>query len=76
MSKLNFNSFSKRTTLSKYIYSKLNPHMKYIKEDKWKGLPELMNKDNSICPESCNTQAWSIAVIVEALYEMNKKLDC
>ena len=47
--------------------------MKYIKEDKWKGLPELMNKDNSFCPGSCNTQAWSIATLVEALYEMNKR---
>jgi glycogen debranching enzyme len=73
MSKLNFNTFSEKSSLSKYIYSILIPHMKYIKEDKWKGLPELMNKDNTECPGSCNTQAWSIAGILEALYEMNKK---
>ena len=47
--------------------------MQYIKENEWKGLPELMNKDNSFCPGSCNTQAWSIATLVEALYEINKR---
>jgi glycogen debranching enzyme len=38
-------------------------------------LPELTNKNNSICKDSCNTQAWSIATILESLYELNEKLN-
>jgi len=67
IAKLNF--CNDENTIMK-MYSLLNPHSKFISKNEWKGIPELMNKDNTLCPGSCNTQAWSIATILEALYEI------
>ncbi len=36
----------------------------------WKGLPELTNENGQHCPFSCETQAWSIATVLEALYDL------
>ena len=47
--------------------------MKNIINDSWSGLPELTNKDGKFCPGSCNTQAWSIATIIEAVELLMKK---
>ena len=44
--------------------------MKFLGTDGWQGLPELTNTNNSICPGSCKTQAWSIATILEGFYEL------
>ncbi len=71
IAKINFNTYENKNDLKRYIFSILTPHARYIKEDNWKGLPELMNKNNTICPGSCNTQAWSIATVLESLYELN-----
>ncbi len=65
-------NFSHDNETVRHVYSLLICHLKYIIKDDWKGLPELMNKDNTICPGSCNTQAWSIATILEALYKLHK----
>ena len=46
--------------------------MKYISSNEWLGLPELTNSNNKVCPGSCNTQAWSIATILEGFYELFK----
>ena len=35
--------------------------------------PELTNKDGKLCPGSCNTQAWSISTIIEAVDELYKR---
>lgn len=45
----------------------LKPYIKHINESDWRGLPELTNSNGSYCSGSCNTQAWSIATILEAL---------
>ena len=62
--------------LKENIYSiickKLIPFQTYIKNDKWSGLPELTNKNGSLCPGSCNTQAWSVSTIIEAVDELEK----
>ncbi|TRY95818.1 hypothetical protein DNTS_022038 [Danionella cerebrum] len=36
----------------------------------WKGLPELTNENGNYCPFSCETQAWSIATVLETLYDL------
>ncbi len=48
--------------------------MKYIRTNVWNGLPELTNSNNSYCAGSCETQAWSIATLIEGVYDsLNKK---
>ncbi|EAY00134.1 Amylo-alpha-1,6-glucosidase family protein [Trichomonas vaginalis G3] len=36
-----------------------------------KGLPELTNLNGAVCNDSCVTQAWSIAAILDILYDHN-----
>ncbi len=38
-----------------------------IKQSPWQGLAELQNEGGKECPESCPTQAWSMACMLEAL---------
>lgn len=71
ISKINFNEYKDKELLKKYIYKILSPSIEYIKNDLWQGLPELMNKDNSFCKGSCNTQAWSVATLIEAINKLN-----
>jgi len=40
----------------------------------WCGIPELTQAEGIDCPDSCPTQAWSISTILDALYDLSKKL--
>ena len=49
----------------------LAPHFEFIENDVWMGLPELTNSNGSHCRDSCRTQAWSIATLLDALYDVD-----
>ncbi|NP_001412258.1 glycogen debranching enzyme isoform 7 [Homo sapiens] len=48
----------------------LSRHYVHLERSPWKGLPELTNENAQYCPFSCETQAWSIATILETLYDL------
>ncbi|ELP84233.1 glycogen debranching enzyme, putative [Entamoeba invadens IP1] len=52
--------------LKTYCRSLMFNHFKYVKEDKWMGLPELTNCDGHRCYASCVSQAWSVATLLDA----------
>jgi len=56
--------------LRQHITKVLIPHMKHIRTNEWNGIPELTNKDNSVCLDSCPTQAWSVSMLIEGCYEI------
>lgn len=49
----------------------LSRHYEFIENDVWMGLPELTNSNGSYCRDSCRTQAWSIATLLDALYDID-----
>jgi glycogen debranching enzyme len=49
----------------------LLPHKHHILTDKWQGLPELTNSHGKTCNDSCETQAWSISTILDALRDLH-----
>ncbi len=71
ISKIRFNKFETKQELHEYIYYIISSHAEYLKFDSWRGLPELMNKENIQCPGSCKTQAWSVATLLEALFNLD-----
>ena len=51
----------------------LLPARNHMKHDPWAGVPELTNKDGQLCPDSCNTQAWSASTLLD-FFETAHKL--
>eukprot|EP00127_Corallochytrium_limacisporum_P001381 Clim_evm3s55 gene=Clim_evmTU3s55 len=45
-------------------------HKNHIRRDPWRGLPELTNANGAYCAESCTTQAWSMATLLDTLYDI------
>ncbi|KAL0277777.1 UNVERIFIED_CONTAM: hypothetical protein PYX00_004943 [Menopon gallinae] len=52
--------------------SYLGGFYKHIVTSHWRGLPELTNANGTHCPGSCHVQAWSMATIMEVLYDMDQ----
>ncbi|XP_061097981.1 glycogen debranching enzyme isoform X2 [Conger conger] len=48
----------------------LSRHYVHLERSSWKGLPELTNDNGQYCPFSCETQAWSIATVLEVLHDL------
>ena len=48
----------------------LASHATILRESPWKGLPELTNKDGAPCQDSCPVQAWSMAAMLDVLYDL------
>ncbi|XP_056148989.1 glycogen debranching enzyme-like isoform X2 [Lampris incognitus] len=65
--KLGKEAYSKTVTLVKNVLSK---HFTHLERSPWKGLPELTNENGQYCPFSCETQAWSVATVLEVLYDL------
>ncbi|XP_041849646.1 glycogen debranching enzyme isoform X1 [Melanotaenia boesemani] len=65
--KLGEETYTKTVTLVKNVLSR---HYTHLERSPWKGLPELTNENGQYCPFSCETQAWSLATILEVLYDL------
>ncbi|XP_036376850.1 glycogen debranching enzyme-like isoform X2 [Megalops cyprinoides] len=48
----------------------LSQHYVHLERSSWKGLPELTNENGQYCSFSCESQAWSIATILEVLHDL------
>jgi glycogen debranching enzyme len=48
----------------------LRKHREYVSQSDWHGLPELTNKDAEYCHDSCTTQAWSTATLLDLFYDL------
>ncbi|XP_041659129.1 glycogen debranching enzyme isoform X1 [Cheilinus undulatus] len=65
--KLGEDNYSKTVTLVKNVLSR---HYTHLERSPWKGLPELTNENGQYCPFSCETQAWSMATVLEVLHDL------
>ncbi|XP_038157443.1 glycogen debranching enzyme isoform X4 [Cyprinodon tularosa] len=65
--KLGEETYAKAVTLVKNVLSR---HYTHLERSVWKGLPELTNENGQHCPFSCETQAWSLATVLEVLYDL------
>lgn len=71
--KLYFSRLMGPETTAKTIFlvkNVLSRHYVHLERSPWKGLPELTNENGQYCPFSCETQAWSIAAVLETLYDL------
>lgn len=53
-------------------YAALAPHLAEIRTSPWRGLPELTNAGGAYCADSCRSQAWSSACVLEAMHELEQ----
>ncbi|KAL6104713.1 agl [Pungitius sinensis] len=65
--KLGEETYAETVTAVKNILSR---HYTHLERSPWKGLPELTNENGQFCPFSCETQAWSLATVLEVLYDL------
>ncbi|XP_028857229.1 glycogen debranching enzyme isoform X2 [Denticeps clupeoides] len=65
--KLGKETYDRTVFLVKNVLSR---HYVHLERSPWRGLPELTNENGQYCSFSCETQAWSIAAILEVLYDL------
>ena len=54
------------------IHYVLSRHAQALKESPWKGLPELTNRNGEECADSCPVQAWSMATLLDVLFDIQQ----
>ena len=50
----------------------MSGHFQHLDHSAWLGLPELTNSKGAHCPDSNPIQAWSMACMLDALYDLQK----
>uniref|UniRef100_A0A665URJ1 Glycogen debranching enzyme n=1 Tax=Echeneis naucrates TaxID=173247 RepID=A0A665URJ1_ECHNA len=65
--KMGKETYDKTVNLVKNI---LSNHAAHLERSPWKGLPGLTNENGHHCPFSCESQASSMATILEVLYDL------
>ncbi|XP_052470780.1 glycogen debranching enzyme isoform X1 [Carassius gibelio] len=71
--KINFAKKLGKDTYDKTVYlvkNVLSRHYVHMERSSWKGLPELTNENGQYCSFSCETQAWSLATVLEVLHDL------
>ena len=48
----------------------LRQHENTLFNSNWTALPELTNENGSFCRDSCPSQAWSFATLLDTLYDI------
>jgi len=54
------------------IHRVLGAHAQALRDSPWQGLPELTNKDGAVCSDSCPVQAWSMATLLDVLFDLKQ----
>ena len=71
---LTFNlSTADTQTTRKLVLTRLQPHRYLLRNSPAGGLPELTNENGRECKDSCWTQAWSMACLLEVILQVNQQ---
>ncbi|KAL2759035.1 glycoside hydrolase family 13 protein [Sodiomyces alcalophilus JCM 7366] len=62
-----------RTEAFQQVTRRLMGCKKMIRESVWAGLAELTQKNGEFCPDSCGTQAWSAACLIDLYMDAAKE---
>lgn len=60
-----------RTEIIRLVKKHLGKLYDKMNSSDWKLLPELTNRNGEECYFSCAAQAWSMATIIEVLYDLS-----
>ena len=54
------------------IHQSLSKHAQALRDSPWQGLPELTNEGGAECMDSCPVQAWTMACLLDVLYDLSQ----